>query len=1184
MTEFNINNYDKPGGLYDLLDVEPTISDRELEAKILSMINEYKTAKATTDGNDDEYDTVIQFMIDIYRFFFDNETPDVDNETGPTDFNGDDRGDGIGDSRGRDITLKNKPYDKRNDDSTFNADVQYDKNIQVPKQALKLKLDGGTDDMKSVEIAGANTVRKNKTDTNNQPTKFNFSYPLQYAINENGQIINQSTKRIVSINSNSRYNTTGTTSSSFTLNLSETLKNVVKMKLYSVSIPYSWYTISEDYGSNFFYLKGNSPGIYNSTHDIKVEIEPGNYDKFKLVEILNANLEIIKTSEYIDVSFNNTNFVDVPESGSGSGKTKFIIDINKNYDSNYFRVRFPYITPVYTNFNTKERNNTLSIPSFLGFTTDTLNSYTARSDLSGGIPTDITIDASNNTIKILRYTQQTNSNVGPPDRSNIVKTIDLYFVPMSYLNIDTSLNDAITNNVDIDKNSNYTIDPSGNYLKLKLKRDDSINHLDTKIIMLFPFDFDGNGNIWTDELKFKTDGVTDYDGISYKYKILNDVISQEPAIDDRIVVPSTRSIKLVFEPTKALYNGKNNYDISLNEFKIDISYNDVGYIVDEFISQVNSGFGEINTSFADKHNTSIFNSPTNNDIMYLDNDNKLNIAIDISYNLGISNYTLDLSNTLLGNLLSSGLTYYTYDLSLNDGLVKVVENVKTLNGYNIATILGDNAVYVLKLKPKEDGPLRNLPDINIETKYLDSSGNDVSFNDAVGISLADLTNYIHLAIMTHEDNSYNVENLLSGSSFSLVDVSGSGESGFALSLNVRDYLDQNNYKLHLTDDTSNVWNEKFHLDSSYDLINKVIITSKKTIDKDIITINAGINDQIIIEPLPVDVDGGSNGVFDTLNRNTVNIIIDNGDYTRDELLEEINELLEETKNADNKELSKDMSFKINDDGYCSVDFNLNRTFKPEDFKVVFFDNTFSNCNSGSSSIQNTTFDSTIGYILGYRDKTEYPLKDVAVPSTGNNDVITFTSAQQINVNLYNEFSIVLDDYNNNRLPSAIISGEPPSTNFELPTYAKRSGRTCDGSGNYIQSIKDKNNNNLTINQLSAIYSNIETSQATQSDIFSANKKVNAKDVFAVIPLNVSNLSPGQLFVKEGITLQEQERSYFGPVDIQRISVKLLTDKGTLVNLNKDNWSFSFVCEQLHDQTLGQYIDGSKDDNAPFLES
>jgi len=375
----------------------------------------------------------------------------------------------------------------------------------------------------------------------------------------------------------------------------------------------------------------------------------------------------------------------------------------------------------------------------------------------------------------------------------------------------------------------------------------------------------------------------------------------------------------------------------------------------------------------------------------------------------------------------------------------------------------------------------------------------------------------------------------------------------------------------LTDTDNDVWSSRFYLNPSYDLSDNdpvFRITSDKTIDKDVITIN-GTNNQIIIEPLPVNIDGGSNGVFDTLNRNTIYIDIPEITlgYTRNELINKINELLKTTIIASGKILSYEMSFNINDGGYCLIDFNLNRMFTARDFKVVFFDSTFSSCNIGSTSIQNTTYDSTVGYILGYRDKTEYPL--VNVSDSARASVKQFISKQQLNVNLYNEFSIVLDDYNNNRLPSAIVSGERPSTDFEIPTYAKRAASSCDEDGNLLLSLKDKNNNNLTAKQLSAIYSNIETSQAKQTDIFRANQKVIAKDVFAVIPLNVAGLTSGQLFVKEGLTLQEQTRSYFGPVDIQRISVKILTDKGTLVNLNQDNWSFSFVCEQIHDRTLGQ---------------
>ena len=234
------------------------------------------------------------------------------------------------------------------------------------------------------------------------------------------------------------------------------------------------------------------------------------------------------------------------------------------------------------------------------------------------------------------------------------------------------INDKLTDNVDINKASEYVIDNSGNYLKLKLERDDSINNLNTKVIILFPFDVGGTTNIWTDELKFQTDGTTTYLDISYNYKILNDVFSQEPAVKDRILVPSSRSIKMEFIPTKPLYNGldiNNNVltsDVSLNKFEIVIPTKDSGYTNDEFITAINTGFDNINATFTDNHNTKIFNKTENNEnIIRFDTNNKLKLDIDISYNLGISNYLLDLSGTIMGRLLGIESEYHDYDLSGN---------------------------------------------------------------------------------------------------------------------------------------------------------------------------------------------------------------------------------------------------------------------------------------------------------------------------------------------------------------------------------------------------------------------------------------------------------------------------------------------------------------------------------------
>lgn len=1121
MDEFDISKYTTTD-LYEFLGVDPSIGDRELEAKILSMINKYKNAKVTSDGKDSEYDQVINFMIDVYKYFFSNTDDNKEDESG------------------RNI----KSYDNE-------SDTVVDTKI-VANQSPELN--GNT----------------NNNDTSKR-SEFIFSYPLQYAIGSDGQIINQATKRIVSINSGSRFNPIDTISSSFTLNLSETLKNVVKLKLYSVSIPYSWYTISEDFGSNFLYLKGDSPGINNETHDIRIQIEPGNYTGNTLVSTLNDAVGHLKGrldddvynrlyNPYIkDVSLNNTEF----RYASISGKTKFFIGIKKNYDSNSFRIRFPYITPVYTNQGTNERNNTLSIPSFLGFTTDTLNSYTVPSDLSGGVPS-VTIDASNNTIKILRYTHNVDNGF---DGTHVLKKIDLSFNQITYDNISETINNNLINHNDIDINSKYIIDNGGNYLKLKINRDDSINHLNTKVIVLFPLNED-MGSIWTDDLKFKTDGATTYLGINYKYKILNDVISQEPAIDDRIIVPSTRTIKMEFMPNKPLYNGN-----GLNVFEINIPTNDTGYTVDEFIEELNNGFDYNNMLYTDNHNTIIFNKPSvNTDIVHLDNNNTLHINIDISYNLGVSNYILDLSNTLFGNVFN--LTTYSVDLSLNNGIV-IYDNVTKQNSYNLRAIMDDPDVeYLLVLKPKQDGPVRNLPNIYIKPEFIDINGSIVDFSNETNITIDVFTEYILNAITSYTNTSYNVPNLLSKSGFIVSESTTSGNIILELSLNISDYLDETNYNLNLIDSSNNIWSDKFHLNAFYDLSDNNNITSTKTIDKDVITVNQ-VNNEIIIEPLPSNIDGGSNGVFDVFNRNTIYINIPYDNYTRNELISKINELLQTTTITSGKILTDKMSFNIktfDNTEYCLIDFNLNRLFKAEDFKVVFFDTTFANCRIGSTSIQNTTFDSTIGYILGYRDKTEYSLKNVL--DSALIDVKQFFSPQQLNVNLYNEFSIILDDYNNNRLPSAIVSGEQPSTDFEIPTYAKRAATSCDENGNLLLSTTDKNNNNLTMKQLSAIYSNIETSQAKQTDLFTSNRKIIAKDVFAVIPLSVSGLEAGQLFVKEGITLQEQSRSYFGPVDIKRITVKLLTDKGSLVNLNQDNWSFSFVCEQIHDKNLGKNIANS----------
>ena len=55
---------------------------------------------------------------------------------------------------------------------------------------------------------------------------------------------------------------------------------------------------------------------------------------------------------------------------------------------------------------------------------------------------------------------------------------------------------------------------------------------------------------------------------------------------------------------------------------------------------------------------------------------------------------------------------------------------------------------------------------------------------------------------------------------------------------------------------------------------------------------------------------------------------------------------------------------------------------------------------------------------------------------------------------------------------------------------------------------------------------------------------------------------GEPLVEFGRILEENVRTYSGPVDIERLKIQLLDDKGNLVNLHDNDWSFSLVVEQL----------------------
>jgi hypothetical protein len=188
----------------------------------------------------------------------------------------------------------------------------------------------------------------------------------------------------------------------------------------------------------------------------------------------------------------------------------------------------------------------------------------------------------------------------------------------------------------------------------------------------------------------------------------------------------------------------------------------------------------------------------------------------------------------------------------------------------------------------------------------------------------------------------------------------------------------------------------------------------------------------------------------------------------------------------------------------------------------------------------------------------------------NGNVITIKGDTGLSTNLYNYFLLCLDDFNQSHLNDGLVTITNVDTSIPLPSYASRSNFVCDPvTGQKVYSVANDNvTNRLTERQIYATQVAANSSSQVESIGTSVSTKSYGSgpfvsDVFGLIPIKVSGLANGSSYVEFGGTLQNQERSYFGPVNITRMSVKLVTDRGNIVDLNKANWSFSLICEQLN---------------------
>jgi hypothetical protein len=311
----------------------------------------------------------------------------------------------------------------------------------------------------------------------------------------------------------------------------------------------------------------------------------------------------------------------------------------------------------------------------------------------------------------------------------------------------------------------------------------------------------------------------------------------------------------------------------------------------------------------------------------------------------------------------------------------------------------------------------------------------------------------------------------------------------------------------------------------------------------------------------------------TKNETITKISILPGNYSSTTFIEALNQSFTDVQITKIDDTEKIVTYN-SANGKITMDFNDikfidNSYIITEEDCIIFFDtNNELNCDTNcSSSYKSIT--KTLGWVMGFRT--------ILVPFT----IISFddgtTTIENItgsaNLDLYGPRYLILsiDDYNQNHINNGLVSISENSTYLKTPTYDRPDlPYTCT---TYNNETPIQYNNETPIQEIVPA----EPRLLTQAQIYTINeiKKNNNQtsnyrtkaptttDVFALIPIKHNGLKTGDMITDYGNSLQLNKRTYFGPIDISRMRIRLYDDKGNLLNLNGVDWSITLISEILY---------------------
>ena len=319
---------------------------------------------------------------------------------------------------------------------------------------------------------------------------------------------------------------------------------------------------------------------------------------------------------------------------------------------------------------------------------------------------------------------------------------------------------------------------------------------------------------------------------------------------------------------------------------------------------------------------------------------------------------------------------------------------------------------------------------------------------------------------------------------------------------------------------------------------------------------------------------------------TIPITIDAGNYTADQIVQALNDSFATagftfghvpvSYNPINGKIKLSLY-----PGTYTEPTTLSTTPITTNSTIIFYDyNVKLQCAINCATTSYHYINQTLGWLLGYR------LPEIQVSATGN------VAPATLDLVGTKYIILVLDDYNQNHINNGLVTITEISKTLKMPSYyspdlpytcSRALSQNTNQQLQELQQTQANNPNLILTDNLEPNFKSIPQMLPsaprilTQSQIYTINEIVKNNDnntnyrtkaptntdVFAILPIKPSGASIGDLLVDFSGSLQDNKRTYFGPVNVERMRLKLVNDKGNVMNLNGADWSITIIAELLY---------------------